>query len=81
MLRYNNCMNTTHSQTLNKSGLHALIWQEDDLFVAKGIEVEIASQGKTEKEALSNLEEAVDLFFEDENVRVPTLSNLRVVPL
>lgn len=46
--------------------ISALVWKEDDLYVSKGIEVEIASQGKTKKEALGNLQEALELFFEDE---------------
>lgn len=51
-----------------KSGFHALVWQEDKLFVAKAIEVELASQGKSKIEALKNLEEAIDLYFEDEKI-------------
>jgi len=34
--------------------------------VAKGIEVEVASQGSTKKEALQNLQEALELYFENE---------------
>ena len=48
--------------------IHALVWQEDGLFVAKAIEIEIASQGKTKKEALENLKEAISLYFEDEKL-------------
>lgn len=48
-----------------KSGLHALVWQEGKWFVAKGVEINIASQGKNKKEALENLEEAVALYFEN----------------
>lgn len=44
----------------------ALVWKEDDLFVAKAVEVEIASQGVTKLEALKNLKEALELYFEDE---------------
>jgi predicted RNase H-like HicB family nuclease len=66
---------------LSKSGLHAIVWQEDDLFVAKCVEVELASQGKSEKEAINNLEEAMSLFFEDEKIKVPQLSNLRLISL
>lgn len=46
--------------------LSALVWKEDVLYVAKSIEVEVASQGKTKKEALLNLKEALELYFEDE---------------
>ncbi|MCX5772682.1 MAG: type II toxin-antitoxin system HicB family antitoxin [Candidatus Hydrogenedentes bacterium] len=42
----------------------ASIWKEDDGYVAQCIEIDIASQGDTEAEALANLREAVDLFFE-----------------
>ena len=44
----------------------ALVWKEDNLYVAKAVEVEIASQGKTKNEALVNLKEALELYFEDE---------------
>ncbi|PIW96836.1 hypothetical protein COZ82_02820, partial [Candidatus Kaiserbacteria bacterium CG_4_8_14_3_um_filter_38_9] len=54
------------SQKLDISGLSALVWKEDDLFVAKAVEVEVVSQGETRVQALKNLEEALDLYFEDE---------------
>ena len=44
--------------------LQATTWQEDDLFVAQCLEVDIVSQGATASEALANLREAVELFFE-----------------
>lgn len=40
------------------------VWLEDDIFVAQCLEVDIASQGATGEEALSNLREALELFFE-----------------
>lgn len=46
--------------------LSALVWKEKDLYVAKSVELKIASQGKTKKEALKNLKEALELYFEDE---------------
>lgn len=45
---------------------HSVVWQEDNWFVAKALEIELASQGKTEKEALNNLKEALELYFEDQ---------------
>lgn len=54
-----------------KKSLNALIWREKDLFVAQCLEVEVASQGETKKKALANLEEALELYFEDE--RLPQL--------
>jgi predicted RNase H-like HicB family nuclease len=45
--------------------LHAIITREDDMFVAQAIEVDIASQGYSEDEALANLREAIELVLED----------------
>jgi len=62
-----------------KSGLHALVWREDTWFVAKCVEVEVASQGKSKQEALRNVEEALALYFENEKVSAPpSLSNLEL---
>ncbi len=51
-----------------KTGFHALSWKEENLFVAQCLEVDVASQGVTKKEALANLEEALELYFEDEKL-------------
>lgn len=56
--------------------LNVLVWQEDDLFVAKTVEIEIASQGKTKKEALKNLQEALELYFEDEKITPTAITPL-----
>ena len=42
----------------------ASIWQEDNWFIAQCLEVDIVSQGESEKEALDNLAEALELYFE-----------------
>jgi predicted RNase H-like HicB family nuclease len=47
-----------------KRRLNASIVQEGDWFVAQCIEVDVASQGQTEEEALANLREALELYFE-----------------
>jgi len=41
----------------------ASIWQEDEWFVAQCVEVDVASQGKTEDEALENLRDALEVHF------------------
>ena len=46
--------------------LTAAITHEGDFFVARCLEVEVTSQGESMDEALSNLREAVSLYFEDE---------------
>ena len=47
-----------------KQAFTAGIFKEDNWFVAQCLEVDIASKGKTENEALKNLQEALDLHFE-----------------
>jgi predicted RNase H-like HicB family nuclease len=42
----------------------AIIEREDDAYVALCPELDIASQGGSIEDALSNLREAVELFFE-----------------
>jgi predicted RNase H-like HicB family nuclease len=44
--------------------LHNLIEKEGDLYSAVCLELNVASQGKTEEEAIESLKEAVDLYLE-----------------
>ena len=44
-----------------KKNFTASIWQENEWFVAQCVEVDVASQGKTEDEALDNLRDALEL--------------------
>ncbi|OGD69873.1 hypothetical protein A3D09_02380 [Candidatus Collierbacteria bacterium RIFCSPHIGHO2_02_FULL_49_10] len=66
---------------LSKFDLNGLIWKEGDLFVAKALEVEVASQGKTKKEAVANLEEALELYFEGEKVKPLKVTHYRSLEL
>ena len=45
--------------------LTAAVLHEPPWYVARCLEVEVTSQGKTVEEALSNLREALELYFED----------------
>ena len=47
-----------------KRQFKASLWQENGWVVAQCLEVDVASQGRTEEEALLNLEEALALHFE-----------------
>lgn len=64
--------------------IHSVVWKEDKLYVAKALEVEVASQGKSQKEALENLKEALELYFEDQSkieltpVNRPKLQDLSI---
>ena len=42
----------------------ATVWREGDWYVSQCLEVDVASQGATEEEALANLREALELHFE-----------------
>jgi len=48
-----------------KRRFSAVVWREGKWFIAQCLEVDVASQGRTEEEALSNLREALELFFEE----------------
>lgn len=42
----------------------AAVWREGDWFVSQCLEVDVASQGRTEEEALEGLKEAIALHFQ-----------------
>jgi len=46
-----------------KQRFSASIWQEGEWFIAQCVQVDIASQGGTEDEALENLRDALELHF------------------
>ena len=51
--------------------LSAILQKEGDWYVSLCPELDIASQGKTVEEAVNNLQEAVELYLEDEDVTLP----------
>jgi predicted RNase H-like HicB family nuclease len=48
--------------------LTSTVTRDGDWYVARRLDVEVASQGRTIEEALANLREALELYFEDEPV-------------
>lgn len=65
-----------------KKGYHALLWKEGGWYVARGVEIEVASQGKTKQEAIDNLKEALDLLLEDEGrqrIKIPAIQKLELM--
>ena len=46
-----------------KQRFSASIWQEGEWFIAQCVQVDVASQGATEDEALENLRDALELHF------------------
>ncbi len=62
-----------------KQAFTARIFQEGNWFVAQCLEVDVASQGETETEALINLQEALELHFEPPCATViPRLQKIEV---
>lgn len=46
--------------------LKNVVWKEGKYYVAQCLNVDVSSFGKTKKEALDNLQEALELYFEHE---------------
>ena len=47
-----------------KRTFNASVSKEGDWYVAQCLEIDLASQGETEEDALANLREALELYFE-----------------
>jgi predicted RNase H-like HicB family nuclease len=50
----------------------AILWKEGRVQIAWSPELDIASQGKNVEDALSNLREAIELYLEDEDAKIPS---------
>lgn len=57
----------------------ATVWRDGNWYVSQCLEIDIASQGATEEEALENLREALELHFEPpQATRPPKLRTIEV---
>ncbi len=63
-------MNTKAARTFT-----SVIWKEGKYYVAQCLNVDISSFGKTKREAMKNLEEALELYFEDQPLRLPKVES------
>lgn len=43
-----------------------VVWKEGEYFISRCLNVEVSSFGETHAEAVRNLKEAVELYYEDE---------------
>ena len=50
---------------MKKVELKNVVWKEGASYVAWNLNTNVASDGKTKKEALAMLQEALELYFED----------------
>ena len=53
-----------------------VVWREEKYFVSKCLNVEVSSFGKTAEEAVKNLKEAVELYFEGDEKDFIQISNI-----
>lgn len=57
----------------------ASVWREGNWYVSQCLEVDVASQGESEEEALANLREALELHFEPPHAtRLPEVRVIEV---
>ena len=66
-----------------KLNLKNIIWKEGRHYVSQCLNVDVSSFGKTKKEALGMLQEALELYFEDvplpkktERVKNPAIASI-----
>ena len=53
---------------MKKLNLKNIFWKEGKYYVAQCLNVDVSSFGKTKVEAMKNIKEALDLYFEDANI-------------
>jgi predicted RNase H-like HicB family nuclease len=70
---------------MRQSIYQSVVYQEGKYFVAQCLNVDVSSFGETEQEALTNLQEALELYIEDApssltttTVEHPTVHTLRL---
>ncbi len=62
--------------------LKSVVWKEGKYYISQCLDVDVSSFGKTKKEALAMLQEALELYFEDmplpkkTGVRKPSLASV-----
>lgn len=50
---------------MRKIDLKSVVWKEGKYYVSQCLEVDVSSFGKTKKQALNMLQDALELYFED----------------
>lgn len=64
--------------------LKSVVWKEDDYYISQCLEVDVSSFGKTRKKALANLQDALELYFEDiplpqkTEVKYPVITSVKL---
>lgn len=50
---------------MQKIDLKSVVWKEGKYYISQCLDVDVSSFGKTKKEALAMLQDALELYFED----------------
>lgn len=60
--------------------IHYTLYREESDYVAQCLDYDVSSFGATEKEAIDNLKEALELYLEDlpESATIPQISEVTV---
>jgi len=62
--------------------LKTVLWKEGRHYVGQCLNVDVSSFGKTKKQALANLQEALELYFQDEaGSNIPPVERPELIPL
>ena len=51
---------------MRKLNLKNVVWKEGKYYVAQCLNVDVSSFGRTKKEAIANLNEALDLYLDEQ---------------
>ena len=60
---------------MRKINFKSVVWKEGAFYVSQCLDVDVSSYGKTKKEALIMLQDALELYFED--VKIPLKSEVK----
>ena len=67
---------------MHKINLKNVVWKEGKYYVAWNINTDVSSFGKTKKEALASLQEALELHFEDSPIsKIYKVDRPNLVPM
>lgn len=67
---------------MRRINLKNVVWKEGKYYVAQCLNVDVSSFGRTKKEALKNLDEALELYFEDKKTfKLPEVEKPELVDL
>lgn len=67
---------------MKSQALQNIVWKEGKYYVSQCLNVEVSSFGKTKAEALKNLDEALELYFEDiKTPKIVKIERIEIVPM